>query len=211
MEHNGTGVWEEASELVEYPLLAVRDTVVFPHMMIPLFVGRDRSLRAVDEALDGDHCIVIVTQKEDDILDPTPEDLYDIGTVASIARMLRMPDGTTSVLVEGLQRARIVEYTQTQSFYRVKTSAIFEEVEEQPLTEALTRAALALFEKRLTSVWISGNGRRYWKRSIPSCVCRGLACCWPKSWTCWNSRIRYSHRFRRKLTRASGSSSCGSR
>lgn len=147
MEHNGTGVWEEASELVEYPLLAVRDTVVFPHMMIPLFVGRDRSLRAVDEALDGDHCIVIVTQKEDDILDPTPEDLYDIGTVASIARMLRMPDGTTSVLVEGLQRARIVEYTQTQSFYRVKTSAIFEEVEEQPLTEALTRAALALFEK----------------------------------------------------------------
>jgi ATP-dependent Lon protease len=147
MEHNGMGVWEEASELVEYPLLAVRDTVVFPHMMIPLFVGRDRSLRAVDEALDGDHCIVIVTQKEDDILDPTPEDLYDIGTVASIARMLRMPDGTTSVLVEGLQRARIVEYTQTQSFYRAKTSPIFEEVEEQPLTEALTRAALALFEK----------------------------------------------------------------
>lgn len=147
MEHNGMGVWEEASELVEYPLLAVRDTVVFPHMMIPLFVGRDRSLRAVDEALDGDHCIVIVTQKEDDILDPTPEDLYDIGTVASIARMLRMPDGTTSVLVEGLQRARIVEYTQTQSFYRAKTSPIFEEVEEQPLTEALTRAALALFEQ----------------------------------------------------------------
>ena len=147
MEYNGIAAWEEASELVEYPLLAVRDAVVFPHMMIPLFVGRDRSLRAVDEALDGDHCIVIVTQKEDDILDPTPEDLYDIGTVASIARMLRMPDGTTSVLVEGLQRARIVEYTQTQSFYRVKTSAIFEEVEEQPLTEALTRAALALFEK----------------------------------------------------------------
>ena len=147
MEYNGIAAWEEASELVEYPLLAVRDAVVFPHMMIPLFVGRDRSLRAVDEALDGDHCIVIVTQKEAEILDPTPEDLYDIGTVASIARMLRMPDGTTSVLVEGLQRARIVEYTQTQSFYRVKTSAIFEEVEEQPLTEALTRAALALFEK----------------------------------------------------------------
>jgi ATP-dependent Lon protease len=147
MEHNGMTAWEEASELVEYPLLAVRDTVVFPHMMVPLFVGRDRSLRAVDEALDGDHCIVIVTQKEDDILDPTPEDLYEIGTVASIARMLRMPDGTTSVLVEGLQRARIVEYTQTQNFYRAKTSPIFEEVEEQPLTEALTRAALALFEK----------------------------------------------------------------
>jgi len=147
MEHNGMAAWEEASELVEYPLLAVRDTVVFPHMMIPLFVGRDRSLRAVDDALSGDHSIVIVAQREPEILDPNPEDLYDIGTVASIARMLRMPDGTTSVLVEGLQRARIVEYTQTESFYRVKTNAIFEEVEEQPLTEALMRAALALFEK----------------------------------------------------------------
>jgi ATP-dependent Lon protease len=147
MEHDGSAAWEEASELAEYPLLAVRDAVVFPHMMIPLFVGRDRSLRAVDEALDGDHCIVIVVQRDPEVLDPAPEDLYEIGTVASIARMLRMPDGTTSVLVEGLQRARIVEYTQTQSFYQVKASPIFEEVEEQPLTEALMRAALALFEK----------------------------------------------------------------
>jgi ATP-dependent Lon protease len=138
---------EEASELVEYPLLAVRDAVVFPHMMIPLFVGRDRSLRAVDEALDSDDYIIIVTQKEPDLRDPAPEDLYDVGTIASIARMLRMPDGTTSILVEGLQRARITEYTQTHGSYRVKASPIFEHVEEQPLTEALIRAALALFEK----------------------------------------------------------------
>jgi len=138
---------EEASELVEYPLLAVRDAVVFPHMMIPLFVGRDRSLRAVDEALDSDDYIIIVTQKEPDLRDPAPEDLYDVGTIASIARMLRMPDGTTSILVEGLQRARIAEYTQTHGSYRVKASPIFEEVDEQPLTEALIRAALALFEK----------------------------------------------------------------
>jgi len=138
---------EEARELVEYPLLAVRDAVVFPHMMIPLFVGRDRSLRAVDEALDSDDYIIIVTQKEPDLRDPAPEDLYDVGTIASIARMLRMPDGTTSILVEGLQRARITEYTQTHGSYRVKASPIFEQVEEQPLTEALIRAALALFEK----------------------------------------------------------------
>ncbi len=138
---------EEASELVEYPLLAVRDAVVFPHMMIPLFVGRDRSLRAVDESLDSDHCIIIVTQKDPDLQDPAPEDMYDVGTIASIARMLRMPDGTTSILVEGLQRARIAEYTQTHGSYRVKASPIFEKVEEQPLTEALIRAALALFEK----------------------------------------------------------------
>ena len=138
---------EEDGDLVEYPLLAVRDAVVFPHLMIPLFVGRDRSLRAVDKALDGDHCIIIVTQREPDLGEPAPEDLYEIGTIASIARMLRMPDGTTSILVEGLQRARIVEYTQTQGFYCVKAMLIPEEVKDQPLTEALMRAALALFEK----------------------------------------------------------------
>ncbi|HUV73173.1 MAG TPA: endopeptidase La [Anaerolineae bacterium] len=147
MEQDVTTVWEEESEMVEYPLLAVRDAVVFPHMMIPLFVGRDRSLRAVDEALDSDHCIMIVTQKEPEIRDPAPEDMYSVGTVATIARTLRMPDGTTSILVEGLQRARVVEYTQTDGFYRVRTEPIFDDVEEQPLTEALMRAALALFEK----------------------------------------------------------------
>jgi ATP-dependent Lon protease len=138
---------DEGDDIVEYPLLAVRDAVVFPHMMIPLFVGRDRSLRAVDEALEDDHCLIIVTQKEPDIRDPAPEDLYNVGTIASIARTLRMPDGTTSILVEGLQRAEVLEYTQTHGFYRVKVSPIFEEVQEQPLTEALMRAALALFEK----------------------------------------------------------------
>ncbi len=138
---------DEGDDVVEYPLLAVRDAVVFPHMMIPLFVGRDRSLRAVDEALEDDHCLIIVTQKEPDIRDPAPEDLYSVGTIASIARTLRMPDGTTSILVEGLQRAEVLEYTQTHGFYRVKVSPIFEEVQEQPLTEALMRAALALFEK----------------------------------------------------------------
>jgi len=147
MEQDVTTVCEEESEMVEYPLLPVRDAVVFPHMMIPLFVGRDRSLRAVDEALDSDHCIMIVTQKEPEIRDPAPEDMYSVGTVASIARTLRMPDGTTSILVEGLQRARVVEYTQTHGFYRVRTVPIFEDVEEQPLTEALMRAALALFEQ----------------------------------------------------------------
>jgi ATP-dependent Lon protease len=147
MEQDLAPVWEDEDELVEYPLLAIRDTVVFPHMMIPLFVGRDRSLRAVDEALDSDHCIMIVTQKEPEIRDPAPEDMHSVGTLASIARTLRMPDGTTSILVEGLQRARILEYTETHGFYRVRVEPIFEDVEEQPLTEALMRAALALFEK----------------------------------------------------------------
>jgi ATP-dependent Lon protease len=138
---------QEITEASEYPLLAVRDTIVFPHMMIPLFVGRDRSLRAIDEALEAEHHIVIVGQRDADIRDPSPQDLYTIGTIASIARMLRMPDGTTSVLVEGLQRAKIAEYTQTDPFFRVTLLPVVESVDEQPLTEALMRAALALFEK----------------------------------------------------------------
>jgi len=147
MEQDPAKVSEEQVDLVEYPLLPVRDAVVFPHMMIPLFVGRDRSLRAVDEALEGDQHIIVVSQKEAETREPTPEDLYSVGTIASIARMLRMPDGTTSVLVEGLQRARIIEYTQARSFFRVRAMPIFESVDEQPLTQALMRAALALFEK----------------------------------------------------------------
>jgi ATP-dependent Lon protease len=147
MEKDEGIAWEETSESVEYPLLAVRDSVVFPHMMIPLFVGRDRSLRAVDEAVAEDNYIIVVTQKEAEIREPAPEDLYDVGTVASIARMLHMPDGTTSILVEGLQRVRIDEYTETRDFYRAKATPIPDEVQEQPLTEALMRAALALFEK----------------------------------------------------------------
>jgi ATP-dependent Lon protease len=147
MEQDEATFFEETVDLTEYPLLPVRDTVVFPHVMIPLFVGRDRSLRAVDEALEGDDRIVIVSQKDAAIRDPSPQDLYSIGTIATIARMLRMPDGTTSILVEGSQRARIVEFTQTSPFFRVRVMPMFESVEEQPLTEALMRAALALFEK----------------------------------------------------------------
>jgi ATP-dependent Lon protease len=147
MELDEAKLREETTDWDEYPLLPVRDTVVFPHVMIPLFVSRDRSLKAVGEALEGDHRIVIVSQKDAEIRDPAPEDLYTIGTIASIGRMLRMPDGTTSILVEGFQRARIVEFMQTRPFFRVRAMPIFESIDEQPLTEALMRAALALFEK----------------------------------------------------------------
>ena len=147
MEQTEAGPSEEIVEVREYPLLPVRDTVVFPHMMIPLFVGRDRSLRAIDEALEGNHHIVIVSQRDADIRDPAPQDLYTIATIASITRMLRMPDGTTSVLVEGLERARVIDFKQSDPYFRVGILPVVESVDEQPLTEALMRAALALFEK----------------------------------------------------------------
>ncbi|MFZ5603026.1 MAG: LON peptidase substrate-binding domain-containing protein, partial [Pseudomonadota bacterium] len=85
----------------EYPLLALRDVVVYPHMVIPLFVGRDKSIRALEEAMDNDKQIVLVAQVNASDDDPQPKDLYSVGTVATILQLLKLPDGTVKVLVEG--------------------------------------------------------------------------------------------------------------
>ncbi len=138
---------EERDDLAEYPLLPLRDTVVFPRMVTPLFVGRDRSLKAVDAAMAADSTIIAVVQKEPEIQDPTADDLYSIGTEVSIGRMLRMPDGTTSILGQGKQRIRIIDFVQTDPYIKVKVMPIYEPTEKSLFTEALMRAVLALFEK----------------------------------------------------------------
>jgi ATP-dependent Lon protease len=135
------------TDWLEYPLLPVRDTVVFPHMVTPLFVGRDRSLRAVEAATDNDSTIVVVAQKEPEIQDPTIEDLYTIGTEVLIGRTLRMPDGTISILGQGKQRVKIVNFVQTDPYIKVEVRPIYEPTDKSLPTEALMRAALALFEK----------------------------------------------------------------
>ena len=133
--------------LDEYPLLPVRDTVLFPYMVTPLFVGRDSSVRAVEAAIASDNTLVVVAQKEVEIEDPTPDDLYTVGTEVTIGRMLRMPDGTTSVLAQGKGRVEILEYTQTEPYFNARVTPIFEMAEKSMALEALRRAALALFEK----------------------------------------------------------------
>jgi ATP-dependent Lon protease len=135
------------TDWLEYPLLPVRDTVVFPHMVTPLFVGRDRSLRAVEAATDNDSTIVVVAQKEPEIQDPTIEDLYTIGTEVLIGRTLRMPDGTISILGQGKQRVKIVNFVQTDPYIKVEVRPIYEPTDKSLPTEALMRASLALFEK----------------------------------------------------------------
>jgi len=135
------------TDWLEYPLLPVRDTVVFPHMVTPLFVGRDRSIRAVETATEGDSTIVVVAQKEPEIQDPTIDDLYTIGTEVVIGRTLRMPDGTTSILGQGKQRVRIVRFVQTDPYIKVEVKPIYEPTDKSLPTEALMRAVLALFEK----------------------------------------------------------------
>jgi ATP-dependent Lon protease len=131
----------------EYPLLPVRDTVVFPHMLTPLFVGRDRSVRAVEAALTSDSPLIVVTQRDPEIHEPIPDDLYRIGTEVIIGRSLRMPDGSTSILGQGKSRVEILSFTQLEPFIRVQVRPIYETGDKGLSTEALMRAVLALFEK----------------------------------------------------------------
>src|SRR5512141_3521496 len=97
-----------AVDMSALPLLPLRDVVVFPHMVIPLFVGRPKSIKALDVALDTGKHILLVAQKSAAKDDPAAEDLYPIGTIATVLQMLKLPDGTVKVLVEGTQRARIL-------------------------------------------------------------------------------------------------------
>ena len=133
--------------LVELPLLPIRDTVLYPRLVSPLFVGRDRSMKAVEAAQANHESLVVVAQRDPDAEDPRPEDLYAIGCDVSIIRTLRMPDGTTSILTQGQHRAEIVEFTQIEPYFRARVRLIEERSDKPPSTEALMRAVLALFEK----------------------------------------------------------------
>src|SRR5947209_13103402 len=101
-----------SKDITALPLLPLRDVVVFPHMVMPLFVGRPKSIKALDVAMDTGKHILLVAQKSAAKDDPAAEDLYTIGTVATVLQMLKLPDGTVKVLVEGAQRARIVRITE---------------------------------------------------------------------------------------------------
>ncbi|MBT1074746.1 endopeptidase La [Geobacter grbiciae] len=124
------------------PLLPVRDVVVYPYMILPLFVGREISINAVDQALSRDRLIFLATQKEMGDEEPTPEGMYTVGTVAMIMRMLKLPDGRVKVLVQGLAKGRITEFVESKPAYTVRIERIVEpSVPEESLeTEALMRA-----------------------------------------------------------------------
>ena len=135
------------SDIIDAPLLPVRDTVLFPHMVAPLFVSRDRSIKAIEAAQARHESLIVVTQRDPDTEDPHPEGFYPIGAEALIGRSLRMPDGTTSVLAQGQRRAEILEFVQTEPYLRVKVRLIDDPSGKPAATEALMRAVLALFEK----------------------------------------------------------------
>nr|WP_241667308.1 endopeptidase La [Pseudodesulfovibrio senegalensis] len=135
----------------ELPVLAVRDIVVFNYMILPLFVGREKSVKAVDAALSGDRYILILTQKDESVDDPGPDDLYQTGTVGMIMRMLKMPDGRLKVLVQGLARAKVRRFTANDPYHIAKIEPLLEPetVELTPEHEALMRSSREQSEKIL--------------------------------------------------------------
>ncbi|MDR4126211.1 endopeptidase La [Yanghanlia caeni] len=135
------------SEPMDLPLLPLRDVVVFPHMVIPLFVGRPRSIKALELAMEAGNHIMLVAQKSAGKDDPSPEDLYEIGCVASVLQMLKLPDGTVKVLVEGLQRARIDSVTDAETHFASVVVPLAPETGDSAEVEALRRAVMAQFEQ----------------------------------------------------------------
>jgi len=133
--------------LGELPILPVRNTVLLPNMVAPLFVGRDSSLRAIEEALARQRTLVVVAQKDETVEEPGPDDLYLVGTEGVIGRVLKMPDGTTNVLIQGQRRLKLGRVLRSGAYLRAKVEPIEEEVEKTPTIEALMRATLAIFEK----------------------------------------------------------------
>ncbi|HJS31565.1 MAG TPA: endopeptidase La [Alphaproteobacteria bacterium] len=137
----------ETSRGTLYPVLPLRDIVVFPHMIVPLFVGREKSVRALEDVMKDDKQILLVAQKNAAQDDPTPADIYSVGTVGTVLQLLKLPDGTVKVLVEGNRRARILRYAENPSFFQAYAEPISEKGGEQAEIEALTRTVIGQFEQ----------------------------------------------------------------
>ncbi|MFV3128005.1 endopeptidase La [Niveispirillum sp. KHB5.9] len=132
---------------VLYPVLPLRDIVVFPHMIVPLFVGREKSVRALEDVMKDDKQILLVTQKNASQDDPTPADIFSVGTIGTVLQLLKLPDGTVKVLVEGGKRAAITKFGDNEEFFQAYAELIDEKVGEQQELEALSRAAVSQFEQ----------------------------------------------------------------
>lgn len=136
----------ELSGVVEIPVLALRDVVVYPQMVIPLFVGREKSIRSLDIAMESDKQVFLVAQKDAAIDDPTADDVYETGTVASILQMLKLPDGTVKVLVEGVKRAQIKQFINTEDYFTANVEYSESHSESDENSDVLVRSAISQFE-----------------------------------------------------------------
>jgi ATP-dependent Lon protease len=130
-----------------FPVLPLRDIVVFPHMIVPLFVGRDKSVRALEDVMKDDKQILLVTQKNAAQDDPTPADIYSVGTIGTVLQLLKLPDGTVKVLVEGGQRARISKYADSEDFFQAYAEPVADDAGDDRELDALARTVVSQFEQ----------------------------------------------------------------
>ena len=129
-----------------YPVLPLRDIVVFPHMIVPLFVGREKSIRALEEVMRGDTYILLATQENASDDDPAPDAIYGVGTLATVLQLLKLPDGTVKVLVEGVSRAQVSRYTDRTDLYEAEAMMLEDASGDQVEAEALARSVITEFE-----------------------------------------------------------------
>jgi ATP-dependent Lon protease len=137
----------ETARAALYPVLPLRDIVVFPHMIVPLFVGREKSVRALEDVMKDDKQILLVTQKNAAQDDPATSDIFTVGTIGTVLQLLKLPDGTVKVLVEGGQRARIVRFTENEAFFQADAEVIGEKPGQHQEIEALARTVVTQFEQ----------------------------------------------------------------
>ncbi|MEZ5895278.1 MAG: endopeptidase La [Parvularculaceae bacterium] len=134
------------TEIAKYPVLPLRDIVVFPNMVIPLFVGREKSVRALEHVMENDKKILLVAQKDASDNDPPAEAIYDVGVIASVLQLLKLPDGTVKVLVEGEERARLVRFTRLDDYFEAEATIAEETEAADAELEALSRSVISQFE-----------------------------------------------------------------
>jgi len=136
----------ERGRNVRLPLLPLRDIIVFPHMVVPLFVGRQKSIKALEEAVANKKMIFLATQKDAKVNDPLAEDMYQVGTLGNVVQLLRLPDGTVKVLVEGKKRGRVVRHLGQADLFWVEVDEIEEGCDRLTELEALVRSINSTFE-----------------------------------------------------------------
>ncbi|MCQ0987496.1 endopeptidase La [Jiella marina] len=129
-----------------YPVLPLRDIVVFPHMIVPLFVGREKSIKALEEVMGADKQILLATQKNAGDEDPAPDAIYEVGTVANVLQLLKLPDGTVKVLVEGMSRARIEGFSERTEWHEASAELVEDDEDDPVEVEALARSVVSEFE-----------------------------------------------------------------
>jgi ATP-dependent Lon protease len=131
----------------QYPILPLRDVVVFPNMVVPLFVGREKSIKALEYAMSHDKEIFLSAQKDASVDNPTIKDIYSFGTLGTVLQLLRLPDGTVKALIEGKQRAKVENFIDNQEFYMVEVEEVRGDTESTPKTMALVRSIIESFEE----------------------------------------------------------------